>query len=314
MGVIAGVGVPLAIQVSGNETLPPSKRKRQPDPFPLLYATLFIYHADVSHVSFILLGDVITPRSVANLHATPQKKKTKNKKKRPTTIKAVNNAKKSINPAYTNAAIATENEICSELGVSILKQNGSAVDAAITSTLCIGVVNPQSSGIGGGGFMLVYDDGVARTIDFREMAPAASSLDMYTGYSDCMSTGSGGQGDNTRCPSRLGGLAVGVPGELLGLERAHELYGRLPWSQVVGPVAELCRSGFPVSGALASSIRSQIGSLMNDTLMAELFAPRGVMLTEGQIIVRPVSINNFLSTPPNYAFFVYVCTSLYFRD
>lgn len=313
MGVIAGVGVPLAIQVSGNETLPPFKKKRQPDPFPLLYATLFIYHADVSHAFlFFWVMSLHHGRSKTSMHPPPLKKK--HKKKRPTTIKAVNNAKKSINPAYTNAAIATENEICSELGVSILKQNGSAVDAAITSTLCIGVVNPQSSGIGGGGFMLVYDDGVARTIDFREMAPAASSLDMYTGYSDCMSTGSGGQGDNTRCPSRLGGLAVGVPGELLGLERAHELYGRLPWSQVVGPVAELCRSGFPVSGALASSIRSQIGSLMNDTLMAELFAPRGVMLTEGQIIVRPVSINNFLSTPPNYAFFVYVYTSLYFRD
>ena len=67
VGVIAGVGVPLAIQVSGNETLPPSRKKRQPDPFPLLYATLLIYHADVSHACFILSGDAITPRSVANL-------------------------------------------------------------------------------------------------------------------------------------------------------------------------------------------------------------------------------------------------------
>jgi gamma-glutamyltranspeptidase / glutathione hydrolase / leukotriene-C4 hydrolase len=66
------------------------------------------------------------------------------------------------NPAYPNAAVAADNQLCSEIGVSILKQNGSAVDAAIATTLCIGVVHPQSSGIGGGGFMLVYDKGMAR--------------------------------------------------------------------------------------------------------------------------------------------------------
>ena len=94
--------------------------------------------------------------------------------------------------------------------------------------------------------------------------------------------GSGGQGDNTRCPSRLGGLAVGVPGELRGLERAHQLYGNLAWSEVVAPVVRLCAEGFPVSGALASSIRSQIGSILNDTRMAALFAPRGIGLIEGK--------------------------------
>jgi gamma-glutamyltranspeptidase len=187
-----------------------------------------------------------------------------------------------------SAAVAADNQLCSEIGVSILRQNGSAVDAAIATTLCIGVVHPQSSGIGGGGFMLVYDKGSVRTINFRETAPAAASQDMYTGFNDCLSTDNGGQQDTSRCQSRLGGLAVAVPGELRGLEAAHKLYGVLPWYDVVSPVATLCREGFPVSGALASSIVSQFNVLKNNTLLAKTFAPNGVPLQEGEFMTMPL--------------------------
>jgi hypothetical protein len=84
---------------------------------------------------------------------------------------------------------------------------GGAVDAAVAATLCIGVVNSHSSGIGGGGFMVVYNgSGGAEVIDFREMAPENATELMFTGFPDCAPDG--GQGDSTRCPSRLGGVCA----------------------------------------------------------------------------------------------------------
>lgn len=136
------------------------------------------------------------------------------------------------NDAYlinaTTAAVASEDVTCSNLGLSILQdKNGSAVDAAITTTLCIGLLNAFSSGIGGGGFMVVrvpetheikdqvlrdigYDDelGESRVValDFRETSPALCEKDTY------------GTHKAGRMAAQVGGLAIGVPGELRGLE------------------------------------------------------------------------------------------------
>lgn len=84
---------------------------------------------------------------------------------------------------YSKAAVATDAGVCSEIGVSILKKGGSAVDAAISSTLCVGVVNLHSTGIGGGGFMLYYEAATQQVhaVDFREVAPLAASYNMYEG-------------------------------------------------------------------------------------------------------------------------------------
>ena len=119
-------------------------------------------------------------------------------------------APSSSNPVYKNGAVAADAAVCSDVGVGILAQNGSAVDAAIASVLCIGVVNSHSSGIGGGGFMLVHINGTSTTIDFRETAPAQASTDMFTGFEDCKTASTGGQADLARCPSRLGGYCVSV--------------------------------------------------------------------------------------------------------
>ena len=115
--------------------------------------------------------------------------------------------------------MASEEETCSNLGVSILRdRNGTAVDAAVTTTLCIGLLNAFSSGIGGGGFMVVKvpDDaplpGREETeagiwaIDFRETSPRMSKKSMY------------GEKKAGRAAAQVGGLAIGVPGELRGLE------------------------------------------------------------------------------------------------
>lgn len=120
-----------------------------------------------------------------------------------------------------HGAVASEDITCSNLGVSILRDhNGSAVDAAITTTLCIGLLNAFSSGIGGGGFMVIHvpeadrhridkefrDSGVI-AIDFRETSPEGSHKEMY------------GADEAGRMAANVGGLAVGVPGELRGLEK-----------------------------------------------------------------------------------------------
>lgn len=160
------------------------------------------------------------------------------------------------------------------MGLDVLrKHNGTAVDAAVTTTLCIGLLNAFSSGIGGGGFALV-SEGKSRpvVIDFRETSPAASHENMY----DKLGRGA----------SQVGGLAVGVPGELRGLQAAHELYGRVPWRDLVLPVAELAK-GWQVSRELARRLRIFGGFMLDDPVWAAVYAPRGQLLVEGDWVFRP---------------------------
>lgn len=145
-----------------------------------------------------------------------------------------------------NGAVATENEICSKLGVETLKQGGNAADAAVSSTLCIGVVNMFSSGIGGGGVLTIRippklpnTSSEVYTIDFREMAPRVANSTMF---------------ERNPTSSMFGGLSVGVPGEIRGLAKLHSTWGKLPWKQVVEPAAKLAR-GWVVPAELARRIR-----------------------------------------------------------
>ena len=82
---------------------------------------------------------------------------------------------------YKNGAVASEARVCSDIGVKAMKENGTAVDAAIVTMFCLGLVRPHSSGIGGGGFMLIYQRSKKKAtfLDFREMAPGASTQDMF---------------------------------------------------------------------------------------------------------------------------------------
>ncbi|THH02088.1 hypothetical protein EW026_g744 [Hermanssonia centrifuga] len=183
------------------------------------------------------------------------------------------------NPAFLvkakHGAVASENELCSDIGVKILKKGGNAVDAAISTTLCIGVTNMFSSGIGGGGFMTVrlpplqsnlssISSSKVMTIDFREVAPAASREKMYVGQSN---------------KARWGGLAVGVPGELRGLKKAHELWGKLKWSDLVRPNAELAK-GWKVSKELERRIEMFATPMHNLPEWKAIFAPNGCLLRE----------------------------------
>lgn len=130
-------------------------------------------------------------------------------------------------------AVGTSSGECTDLAVEILKNGGSAVDSAVTATLCQGLTVSQSSGLGGGLVATVYikKSGTIETINSREVAPTAAYKDMFP--------------DNLS--SLEGGLAVAVPGELKGLFELHKKYGKLKWEQVVQPVVDLAERGYKVS-------------------------------------------------------------------
>ncbi|CAA0326579.1 unnamed protein product [Arabidopsis thaliana] len=133
-----------------------------------------------------------------------------------------------------HGAVATDDGRCSEIGLSVLRQGGNAVDASVAAALCLGVVSPASSGIGGGAFMLVKIAGKEVAYDSRETAPLLASENMYDG--------------NVKNKNK-GPLSVGVPGEVAGLFMAWKQHGKLPWKHLVYPAEKLAAQGFRISKA-----------------------------------------------------------------
>ncbi|KAK0212706.1 nucleophile aminohydrolase [Desarmillaria ectypa] len=187
----------------------------------------------------------------------------------------------SRNPAYLieaeHGAVASENKRCSDIGVDVLKDGGNAVDAIISTTFCVGVVNMFSSGIGGGGFMTVRippkdanSSSQVFNIDFREMAPALSNSSMFPA------------GSNS---SRFGGLSVAVPGEVRGLEEVHKRWGTLPWKRLLQPSVDLA-AGWQVDRELGRRIPWFADLMLGNLDWRDVFAPNGVLLKEGEIIRR----------------------------
>jgi gamma-glutamyltranspeptidase/glutathione hydrolase len=139
------------------------------------------------------------------------------------------------------AMIATANPLATEAGYEILRQGGSAVDAAIAAQMMLGLTEPQSSGIGGGAFLLLHDGTTVVAFDGRETAPAAATPDRFLdvhgrplAFSDAV----------------VGGRSVGVPGVLKMLDMAHKQYGRLPWATLFQPAIRTAAEGFPMSRRL----------------------------------------------------------------
>lgn len=132
-----------------------------------------------------------------------------------------------------HGAVATEVNICSDVGVDVLKDGGNAVDAAVASCLCVGAVNSFASGIGGGGFLVFRPANISQqqpvAIDFRETAPTGSHPDMYR---------------NDKISSIWGAKAIGVPGELRGLEAAFENFGsgKVSWERLFEPSIKLAEN------------------------------------------------------------------------
>eukprot|EP00978_Attheya_sp_CCMP212_P018907 scaffold52289_cov51-Attheya_sp.AAC.2 len=214
-----------------------------------------------------------------------------------------------------NGAVASDNKLCSDVGLTILRERGgNAIDSAVATVLCLGVVNPASSGIGGGAFILIHGDRstheyrtgledyapppfederdsqnedrrqtsskssgkVTEVIDCREQAPGAATAAMFKNLSPN--------------DSIFGGLAIGVPGELRGLELAHSRHGSLPWPIVVEPAMKLARDGFPVGNHLAHDIADNWDKIMQFQPLAKLLSKnnKGISsLKEGDILKNP---------------------------
>jgi len=180
------------------------------------------------------------------------------------------------------AAVASDHPLASQAGVAALQAGGNAVDAACATALALGVLHPESSGMGGGAFVLVY---VAKerkiyALDARERAPAAITPAAYLK-------------DGKAMPelSQRGGLAVAVPGEVRGLGEMVRRWGALPFRRCVEPAQKLAAHGFPVSSRLAASTAAierpapAAASPKPDPLFMKIFASRP--LREGEIWRRP---------------------------
>ena len=143
-----------------------------------------------------------------------------------------------------HAAVASDHSAASAAGVELLRAGGNAADAACATALALGVVNPHASGIGGGGFAIVYlaKERKTHVLDFREQAPAAIRSELYIK-----------DGKPARELIQKGGLAVGVPGEVRGLAELIGRFGRRPFAACVRPAERLAR-GFPASSRLAQVV------------------------------------------------------------
>ena len=135
--------------------------------------------------------------------------------------------------------VVAANPLATDAGVAILREGGSAVDAAIAVQLVLGLVEPQSSGIGGGLFLFHWDDKqrAARSYDGRETAPAAAKPERFV---DSLGR------PMDRYAAVVSGLSVGVPGALRALELAHRRHGKLAWARLFEPAIGLARDGFPM--------------------------------------------------------------------
>lgn len=160
---------------------------------------------------------------------------------------------------FNQGAVVTDVAQCTSLGFDVLGKQGSSVDAAITAALCLGIVHPHTSGLGGGGVMLVHDirKNETRVIDFRETAPSGILEEMLQTNLDLS-------------PGRL----VGVPGMLSGMHQAHQLYGRIPWKDVVTMAADVARNGFNVTHDLAEALAKVKDQNISDGFR-DLFLPNG---------------------------------------
>jgi len=185
----------------------------------------------------------------------------------------------SLAAASPEGVVAVSQPAAAAAGARILAQGGNAIDAAVAVQFALNVVEPQSSGIGGGGFMLVHLAKTGETffVDSRERAPALARADMFAP-----------DGLPMRFPlASTSGLAVGVPGTLLGLDTALRRWGTMKLADTLAPAIELAGHGFRVNRFLAQDIADDDGRTQLQPETAAIFRPGGVPLAEGDWLVQP---------------------------
>lgn len=187
---------------------------------------------------------------------------------------------------FKTAAVAADYKNCSERGAEILRDHhGNAVDAAIATALCVGVVNAHSAGIGGGGFMIIHDKKTAKTtaINFREVVSHHENAETMKDFLNLKKKWK----ERERKKNIAGeGEFIGVPGELRGFEMAWKKYGRLPWRKLFQPAIEIATNGFPANHALVNAVRINWLNVTHDFGLRELFRKNGRKIKEGDVIKR----------------------------
>ncbi len=170
-------------------------------------------------------------------------------------------------PAFAKYAVAADHPDASAVGAAILARGGTAADAAAATMLALGVVSPTSSGLGGGGFALYYRarDQTFTFLDFRESAPAAAGSDLFRARE-------GEPPEVTAARSRAGGLAVGVPGEPLGIAELVKRFGKKPLAEIAAPAEALARQGFGVSAHTLHMLAIPGAPFATDPLLAKVFS------------------------------------------
>jgi gamma-glutamyltranspeptidase/glutathione hydrolase len=178
--------------------------------------------------------------------------------------------------------VASDSRLASQAGVRVLAAGGNAADAACATALALGVVNPFASGLGGGGFALIYsaNTGKVEALDFRETAPAALRPDLFLR-----------EGKIERAWSVRGGLAVGVPGEPAGLAELVRRWGKRPFARCIEPAETLAR-GFQASAWLVEHVADDLKQDPSEAagLLARVLARKRGSLAElraGDVVRRP---------------------------
>lgn len=178
-----------------------------------------------------------------------------------------------------NGMVASASRLASEVGAQTLARGGNAVDAAVATAFALAVTWPTAGNIGGGGFMVYYgDNGDTTTFDFREKAALAATERMYLGM----------DGEVANNSNHAGALAVGVPGTVAGLWKAHQERGSLPWDELVAPAVALARDGIPITYALRSGFaRNEPRFEQYPSSMAKFFKPDGSHYDLGETWTQP---------------------------
>src|SRR6266478_3514774 len=178
--------------------------------------------------------------------------------------------------------VASTNEIASKVGVDIMKRGGNAVDAAIAIAFALAVTHPAAGNLGGGGFMMIrLKDGRTTAIDYREMAPASATHNIYLDKNGNPIEGEGGSVEGYR--------AAGVPGTVRGMDLALKKYGshRLTWSQLIEPARRLAANGFTVTNSLARGLRGSREYLSKYAETKRIYLNNGKFYNEGDLFVQP---------------------------
>ncbi len=179
--------------------------------------------------------------------------------------------------------VAAQEKLAADVGARILQEGGNAIDAAVATGFAMAVTHPQAGNLGGGGFMVIQlggDKGAGKAvaIDYREMAPAAASRDMFLDA----------QGEMDIEKARYSRASAGVPGTVAGLLYALEKYGTMPRARVLAPAIKLAEEGFPVPRGLAYALEKKHERFAKDSSSLKFFEhPGGRPYRPGEILRQP---------------------------